>query len=218
MKLINFKFIRKNNFLTKGLSFILLCFILINASPSLAAWTAGANTITESKEWSNHSKFDLGDYLGDYGERSLSWDVRLFFKKVRLFELKLHGGWDAGYDAYIYYNFGEGVDITGSNNPQLITKADAGLGAKAWIKAEGPGVWIDLWGADPFDINVLDVIGMSNTLLDEEFEIPSIQSTLPFSDDNKPLLSIPFGNNGIYANDYSKRTELDVVKLFAKIP
>jgi len=200
--------------LIKGLLSILLCFILINASPSLAAWTAGANAITKSNEWSNHSEFDLGNY----GEQPWFWDVRLFFKKVRLFELKLHGGWDAGYDAYVYYNFGEGVDITGSNNPQLITRADAGLGAKAWIKAEGPGVWIDLLGADPFDINVLDVIGMSNTLLDEEFEIPSIQSTLPFLDDNKPLLSIPFGNNGIYANDYSKRTELDVVKLFAKIP
>jgi len=43
MKLINFKVILGNNFLIKGLLSILLCFILINASPSLAAWTAGAN-------------------------------------------------------------------------------------------------------------------------------------------------------------------------------
>ncbi|ETR66978.1 MAG: hypothetical protein OMM_05387 [Candidatus Magnetoglobus multicellularis str. Araruama] len=61
-------------------------------------------------------------------------------------------------------------------------------------------------------------MGISNTLLDEIIEIPPISASLPFLDDNQPLITVPLADQGIYAGNYANTTDLDIVKLFAKIP
>ena len=110
------------------------------------------------------------------------------------------------------------MDLTENNPPQLITRAEIGFGAKAWIKAIGPEMSISFWGYNPFELSILEILGMSNTLLDDMVDIQYTQSLLPFEKDNNPPFSQSFGETGIYINDYSKLTDIDVVRLFAKIP
>ncbi|KPA13394.1 Concanavalin A-like lectin/glucanase [Candidatus Magnetomorum sp. HK-1] len=206
--------VKQSSIFLSCLSVILLFLILLHSNPIDAAWTAGANVVEGNKTWSKQSNFDLGDYCKPY-----YWDINMPVKgDIRLFEISFHGGWDAGYSAFLSYNFGEGVDYTEGSPPQLITKADASAGGNAWLKAVGPGVAIDFWGAEPFEINILDYFGISNTLLDEIVEIPPVSASLPFLDDNQPLITVPLVDQGIYAEDYNNTTDMDIVKLFAKIP
>ena len=189
----------------------LLLMLLFTPSMVHAEWTSGAKSISHSFNKEDRTVLDLST-APPYSSSKLT----LFGSPW--VTVGFQGGWDAGYYVHSYLNFGEGVDVSNDNPPQLITKTDAGLAAKAWVKAVGPGMNIDLFGFDPFEVNLLDFFGVNNTLLDEEVAVPDISLSLPFTGDGTQLADLDFITSGIYVGDYEKVTKIDVAKLVTKIP
>lgn len=166
--------------------------------------------------------------------------------KLNLFNLNTYGGWDVGYAYNFGYNIGEGIDVgsDGYSNPQLLTRSDFNIGAKSWLKFSGPGIWLDYWSTSnitiPEDSNLnkfaeakekwkcpenqkdhkicFDVFKLlgPKISINEEVSLPSIDYSLPFFNEDNPI-NFEF-KNGIYDNDYSKTTYLDLDNLASKIP
>ncbi|MCJ8275160.1 MAG: NBR1-Ig-like domain-containing protein, partial [Psychrosphaera sp.] len=186
-------------------------------TPTVAqgGWTAGANALTKTYKDEYRTEYDWGAHTP-----GINWVVDIpFIGEQTLADVGFHGGWDAGYEYELYYNFGEGVHVDDNgNNPQLITRADTGAGAKAWIKASGPGMYMAFWGFDRTEFNLVELLGLNNTLLDEEIEVPYKSGSIPFLADDRPLLNMDIPTTGIYAGRYDKLTDIDLVRLLAKIP
>jgi hypothetical protein len=121
---------------------ILILLVCITSFSAQAYWTEDSNAIKGEKSDEKHDEFSLKL------EDPISWKVA--GGRITLFELNTFGGWDVGYSYNFSYDFGEGIDVAadGYSNPQLISRADLDIGAAAWLKFQGPGVWMNLWGID----------------------------------------------------------------------
>jgi hypothetical protein len=184
---------------------------------SEAVWAPGSNVITNNFSDSKRSSFSLAL------SQPIKWEIEqpIFFgtSKLTLFEMNTYGGWDVGYEYNFDWNMGEGIDVgdDGWSYPELITRADMDIGAKAWLNLTSPGLYIDVWGVSPLNLNLLELLTGVNPNISEEISIPSsgpIEFTLPFLSDNSPLVKLDF-KSGIYDGDYSKTTYID---LGSKLP
>lgn len=197
--------------------FLLASLILPNSLS--AEWTPDSNVIT--KEIEN----------GDSSNASFAMDEPLVFEKagITFLEINTFGGWDMGYRYHLYYNVGEGIDIAedGWSNPQLMTRTDFGIGAKAWLELTTPGVIVDIWFLDPVDIDLIEAFNYTmlamgippsnvNLNIDEEFEIPDVDFNLPFLSDGNPLAQLDVAN-GIYAGNYGNTTYIDLASYLEDI-
>jgi hypothetical protein len=151
-------------------------------------------------------------------EEPVKWEIERevkipFVGKVSvtttMFSMNTYGGWDVGYDYHFNYSFGEGIHVAsdGWSNPELMTRSDLDIGAKAWLNLTGPGVHIDFWKAPAIDIDLLALLAVG-AKIDEAVELTDATFTLPFLEDNNPLVSLQF-ESGIYADNYGSKVGID---------
>ncbi|MCK4822574.1 hypothetical protein KA005_42815, partial [bacterium] len=160
----------------RRIAVLIFCFVIFfNAGHASADWAPGNTTIQNNIADNKSSTFSLS--MDD----PIKWEV----VSKTLFSMNTFGGWDVGYDYHFNWNFGEGIDVAsdGWSYPELMTLSDLDIGARAWLKLIGPGVTLDFWTIDPFNVDILEVLGV-NSKIEEEISIPDIQFSLPFLEDN----------------------------------
>ena len=231
----------------KKIKNILALFILLTSTQVVAYWTPDSNNITAEHSDLKRSNFSLARTTNGVPD-PVDWTIELsLIPDITLFELNSYGGWDVGYSYKLAYDFGEGIDVAsnGYSNPQLMSRADLQLGAKAWIQFTGPGVWVDLWGVSNemscnnsrynLCLDIFNLLGANININEKIFFPPTITAqsdslastiTIDFTSENDIDFTLPFldDNNpainmyfssGIYDNDYSQTIYIDLAEVLA---